>query len=519
MGLQRLDISGVTGPLDRKAQIAAQRRAERHQKKAAMLSAIGAIGGFAISGGNPLGAAIGSQAGGALAGQSPNVPGLIQTGVALQDRSQQQEAQAADQAARQEAALQLQGTQGQEFFDPDTGGLTEEIGGTPPDLRGALSTLLPTRLGGAALSGIVSLQGRQAAGRRQIAKDVSGRQRDVQTGELVFPEAREPERPEGKRRIIKDAAGFQRFADTGKRVFPDVKKPPPKPSTVGVLRDRRIQGLVARGLTVNEATDVTDGNAKIETTTQGRTLYTNLVTRETREITPIAAPEPGQVDQTGAQQAPPPTRSEGALAQFADTTSRAATPSGRPPTLWEAAGDAAGILPVMEEIWAGIIGQFPGMPVPERATTARTQFRQLSRELFKTLALSDRFPVREFEQIKEEFKILPGVWDSEATTKIALRTLDGNLDRRITNEMAAARNTQLTDRVRGNARRAANAMTNFRKVIGVPSGDPQVQGQPAPQRRQEDASRLFNVDTTGMTLPELKAHRAKLEALSERGFQ
>lgn len=61
--------------------------------------------------------------------------------------------------------------------------------------------------------------------KRNIIKDVVGRQRYEDTGELVFPEIKTPTKEPKERKTLQDATGRYRFVDNQSLVFPDVKTP------------------------------------------------------------------------------------------------------------------------------------------------------------------------------------------------------------------------------------------------------------------------------------------------------
>jgi hypothetical protein len=60
---------------------------------------------------------------------------------------------------------------------------------------------------------------------RRIIKDVKGRQRYVDTNELVFPGVEEPVEEPKERKTLQDAEGRYRYVDDKSLVFPDVKTP------------------------------------------------------------------------------------------------------------------------------------------------------------------------------------------------------------------------------------------------------------------------------------------------------
>ena len=96
---------------------------------------------------------------------------------------------------------------------------------------------------------------------RKIIKDVEGRQRYADTGELVFPDVKLPTKKE-KRNIIKSADGFQRYEDTGEKVFPDVVAKVSQPLVQNILGAGETE--FSKGLAKADVTDVVElrGEAK-----------------------------------------------------------------------------------------------------------------------------------------------------------------------------------------------------------------------------------------------------------------
>ena len=60
---------------------------------------------------------------------------------------------------------------------------------------------------------------------RKIIKDVTGRQRYEDTGELVFPAVETPAKEPKERKTLQDATGRYRYVDDKSLVFPDIKTP------------------------------------------------------------------------------------------------------------------------------------------------------------------------------------------------------------------------------------------------------------------------------------------------------
>ena len=209
---QPLNVNPTVAAFGQLGQSNAQRRAKRDAQRAALFRTAGALGGLAISGGNPLGATIGSEVGGALAGQAPNVPALAQQFATQQAGAQRQE---------QIAALQ-------ESFTPtqqdDLG--VEGTAVTQPtiDRPRVAAALAPFNQAGAAQ---VALGGGQEAGRTRLLTSPEVAQAGLAPGTTaqVGPQGRTTVvQGPPKQTTTKGQFDIKEVERDGKRVFISIDK-------------------------------------------------------------------------------------------------------------------------------------------------------------------------------------------------------------------------------------------------------------------------------------------------------
>ncbi len=149
----------------------------------------------------------------------------------------------------------------------------------------------------------------------------------------------------------------------------------------------------------------------------------------------------------------------------------------RPPqdrTLFELAGggDIAGLVPAAQELAGQTLGQISDVFVSEELTQARQEVVGTQNELIRALSLNKRFPALEIKRIQSEIKIAPSVWDSKKSLQSRMRGIDKVMRRRLFNEQRAAANVNLSVDARGEASQAANDISNFIDLLGVPRDAP-----------------------------------------------
>ena len=489
---QPLNVNPTVAAFGQLGQSNAQRRQRRDAQRSALYRTAGALGGLAISGGNPLGAAIGGEVGGALAGQAPNVPALVQQFATQQAGAQQQEQLGALQTALTPTAQDDLGFEGTAVTQPAID-------------RGRVSAALAPLAPGAAAQ--LAFGGGRGAERRQIAKDVGGRQRFVDTGELAFPRAQAPEETTTQR-IVKDATGRQRFVESGKLVFPKVTVAPkvtdPKP-----IRDTAFVNVAPVGQTpIWETRAITSDDqvaalvkkhgqdrVTLEDPRRGQAAASEQLLRERRRAA-----------QVGAAGAPAPPS-----APIPAPTAGAGQRTGR--TLEAIQGGGIGPASNLAEVIDNVVGGLglqgligmEGSLFPEIQKN-RQHLRAMRLRFQGIFKQSNRFAKWEKEQIEPILPDPDKFWKNPATSANQLVELRSLLESKLGLNNNAIRSGTLTDKQTNDLNLKnieINEMLSF--MGGTPS---QSQTQPATQ--QQDAQ-LFNVDTSGMSLSERKAHNDKLE--------
>lgn len=193
----------------------------------------------------------------------------------------------------------------------------------------------------------------------------------------------------------------------------------------------------------DRAVNIVDGNVEIEVVPGlGVVRETNVVDGTAREIPLEQPPQP----------IPPPL--------------------GR--TLFELAGggDIAGLVSAGQELVGETLGQISDVFVSEELTQARQEVVGTQNELIRALSLNKRFPALEIARIQKEIEIAPKVFDSKKALQSRMRGIDKVMRRRLFNEQRAAANVNLPVNARGEASQAANDISNFIDILGVPRDQP-----------------------------------------------
>lgn len=210
----------------------------------------------------------------------------------------------------------------------------------------------------------------------------------------------------------------------------------------------------------DRAVNIADGNIEIEVVPGlGVVRETNAVGGTAREV-PLDQP-------------PQPT----------------APPRGR--TLFELAGggDIAGLVSAGQELAGETLGQISDVFVSEELIQARQEVVGTQNELIRALSLNKRFPALEIARIQKEIEIAPRVFDSKKALQSRMRGIDKVMRRRLFNEQRTAANVNLPVEARGEASQAANDISNFIDILGVPRDTPP-EGVP-------EASTLIGVTRSG----------------------
>lgn len=525
----------------RQAQADAERRAAKQQRQQALLTLALAVGGGVAAG--PLGVSVASGAAfGAsaanLLGPRPNPNAAIQLGiqgVGLGERAEDRSRQAGAREAFAEA-IGPQGPGPGNFVTPEGGAdLTPSQAGAPPrrpvdprelaralvqsgDLRGAaqiLQSIQPqgrtqqltpaqTTAGGFLPGTVVQegplgkrsvVQGPAAGGKAPQIFDVTDAQ-----GALLLHENGTPVGnglPFQEAKALAAGIPDARVRKFSGKIRTDDGKP--------AVREQKITDLIGEfGLSRAEAVEIADGIKRIELTEAG---FARLINTRTGTVEEISIGGAERADSTVVKN----------LAAGADQIS---AESQIPLTLWDAADDAAGLGPVLGELYADVVGQIPGMPIPEKIVDARSFYRQAVRSLVKALSNNPRFPVGEMKAIERAVDIEPGIFDSPPALRVKLRRLDKTLVDRIENEKRVASDPNSPTEMRVAASRAIEDMSNFRRLIGVPENTTQTtpasSSSSLSKSEQTELTGLMNLDITGMSPNELDKATDRLRELRQK---
>lgn len=206
-------------------------------------------------------------------------------------------------------------------------------------------------------------------------------------------------------------------------------------------RKQKIDGLVARGLSLAEATDVVDRNFKFITDpVSGETSKASLVTGE-------AAPVTGDVS----------------------VPEQIAPPEDGPKTLFDQLERGVGFGAVFREGVAKTIGQVAPGAVDRETTEARAAIRAIKEKIVRALATSGRPLAIEHKNLGE---LVPstGVFESQAHAEATLTEIYNQLSRQAMDDIAYANDMTNARKVRiESAERAKNIQDALRE-IGVPPG-------------------------------------------------
>ena len=147
-------------------------------------------------------------------------------------------------------------------------------------------------------------------------------------------------------------------------------------------------------------------------------------------------------------------------------TAAAPAPAPEPRTIWNQSSFIAGPLPAIQ---SGV-SRIPGLGgVAPDVQQARTFVNGAVRELVKNLQNSPVFAQREREAIEGEVDIGPRFFDDPEGLRNRMIGVDDFLATKIREADAFAKSQEATSKARGEALNTVQAITNFRKILGVPT--------------------------------------------------
>lgn len=135
--------------------------------------------------------------------------------------------------------------------------------------------------------------------------------------------------------------------------------------------------------------------------------------------------------------------------------------------LYEMADETPGFSSGAQEVYGRVANQF-GLPAPENTMEARQTLRMAGQELVRALQQNPRYSEGERKAIAEEISIGPSVFDSPASLRSRMRSIDTNLRRRLRQEESIANDPQMPEDARAGARVASTNIENFLNILQVP---------------------------------------------------
>lgn len=197
-------------------------------------------------------------------------------------------------------------------------------------------------------------------------------------------------------------------------------------------------------------------------------VKTALKTRK-MGVPSAAVPGPAVATPGGAPAAtvtPVPAPGAAAAATPGAAAPAPAAPAPEPRTIWNQSSFIAGPVPAIQSGVSRIPG-FGG--VAPDVQQARTFVNGAVRELVKNLQNSPVFAQREREAIEGEVDIGPRFFDDPEGLRNRMIGVDDFLATKVREAQAFAASQEATSKARGEALNTVQAITNFRKILGVPT--------------------------------------------------
>ncbi|WOF74129.1 hypothetical protein QMT40_001776 [Parvibaculaceae bacterium PLY_AMNH_Bact1] len=298
-------------------------------------------------------------------------------------------------------------------------------------------------------------------------------------------QARHPNSPANQEKFIQTALEGLQHETLGQERTADptfVYNVPgaPEPATVAGTDDaasRKMQALIQGGVEPEQARKIAYGQLRIHK--DPVTNEVTLVDLGTNEIVPL--------------------RTQGAQEEPVEPVG-VPTP-GSEETLYGGADNAVGAVPTVVDLLSGVTGQFSDELTAPDVTAARQNFNTAQNELIRALSVNPRFPVAEMTRIREEIAIDKGIFNSPERARLQMSALDSSLRRRLVQEQETSVDNSMPVEARKNARQAANDISRFLEVMGVPQID------------QMSVDELNAMDPASMTETEIKRASDRLDLL------
>ena len=217
-----------------------------------------------------------------------------------------------------------------------------------------------------------------------------------------------------------------------------------KPTKNNQVRQQKIDDAVTAGSTLIDATDNVDGNIELILIPETSEVLRN--NRRTGEITVMQRAQP----KPAGEQVEPSTE-PGLYQKIKDN-----------PLAVTGLGGAA------VEIFGGIGGQVPGVPISRSIIQTRQDIRSAQNTMIQAFSLNPRFPVGLIKILKEDIRIESSIFDSDRALLLRLEGINRTIRKRIESNQKIGDNVTLPRDVRGNAKTAVVHMKEFLRELGVP---------------------------------------------------
>jgi hypothetical protein len=136
-------------------------------------------------------------------------------------------------------------------------------------------------------------------------------------------------------------------------------------------------------------------------------------------------------------------------------------------SLYDLAGETAGILPSIKRTASALTGQI-GLPIAEKSINAAQQMEIAKNDLVRALAVNPRFAEGELKRLSKEISIAPSAFDSSPALRQRMQAINTQLVSKLQNAQRDARDTSLPLDTRKAQASNAQAIKNFLDSLNVP---------------------------------------------------
>ena len=211
---------------------------------------------------------------------------------------------------------------------------------------------------------------------------------------------------------------------------------------------KQVDVLKSRGFSDQDSFDIANGFVK---------PVTNPVTNQT-ELVNIATGESRKLN-LQSQKTPPLAEIGGAVEN---------NEAAQIPSLFENTALSTGVISAAKDIFAGTLGQVPGVQISEQTVQARQDLNTSQQDLVRSLITGDRFTATEMNAIKKEIEIESSILTSPSQLQQRMISIDRSLRKRLSDQERTADNDSLPVKDRQGALSNANSIKNFLDTLNVP---------------------------------------------------